>query len=221
VVITARSLLVAGNDKLGQMVMHFDIPAGLSCPGKSSLCHGKCYALKKRFLFPQVQERLRWSYLQAKRSDFPDRMCRELYRKGVLLMRFHVSGDIFSPAYARKILEIVRRSTHTSFWLYTRSWRVKNIAPVINDLSLLPNMKLWMSADSETGYPDFVPEGARVAWMKTEEEEDVERSDLIFLDHPLRRKTIPLTIIDKVCPTETPEGHAKGISCATCRYCWT
>ena len=45
-----------------------------------------------------MQERLRWSYEQSKRGDFVRRMSDELYRKGVLLMRFHVSGDIYSPA---------------------------------------------------------------------------------------------------------------------------
>src|ERR1700733_11353317 len=101
-------------------------------------------------------------------------MSDELYRKGVVLMRWHVSGDIFSPAYARKILEIVGRSSHTTFWLYTRSWRVPTIFPLLKAISLMPNMKLWMSADAETGYPPEVPDGVRVAWMLTKEQEEAD-----------------------------------------------
>ena len=216
-----RPLLVMGNDKLSPSVAHFDLPAGLTCPGKSKLCHRRCYARRGRFTFPQIRERLKWSYEQSKRGDFVERMSDELYRKGIVLMRWHVSGDIYSPAYARKMLEIVGRSLHTTFWLYTRSWRVNAIYPLLRAISIMPNMKLWFSADAETGYPDNVPEGTRVAWMQTEADDDVENADLVFLDHPLRRKSIPLSVIDKVCPTETPEGRKRGVTCATCRVCWT
>ena len=215
-----RSLLVAGNGKLSKGVSHFDLPARLSCPGKSRLCSEKCYAARGRYVFPQVQERLAWNYEQAKRADFVDRMVEELYRKGILLMRWHCAGDIFSPAYARKMLEIVGRSSHTTFWLYTRSWRVKTIFPLLQALSLMPNLHLWLSADQETGEPPEVPENARVAWLRTEEEEDTTEADLVFLDHPLRKRALELPLLGTVCPTETPEGKARGTSCATCGVCW-
>ncbi len=117
---SVRPLLVEGNMKLSQSVFHFDVPAGLTCPGKSKLCYRRCYARRNRFAYPQVKERLQWSYEQSKCGDFVERMSDELYRKGVLLMRWHVAGDIYSPGYARKMLEIVGRSLHTTFWLYTR-----------------------------------------------------------------------------------------------------
>ena len=215
-----RPLLLMGNEKLSASVAHFDLPAGTTCPGKSDLCYGRCYARKSRYTFPQVQERLQWSYTQSKRGDFVDRMVDELYRKGIILMRWHVAGDIYSPSYARKILEIALRSSHTTFWLYTRSWRVKRIYPVLEALSFMPNMKLWLSADAETGYPDEVPEQARVAWMQTEAYEDVECADLVFLDKPIRRGRVPLDVLSKVCPTDTQEGKSRGVTCATCRTCW-
>ena len=94
---TKRGLLTQANQKLGDTLFHFDLPAVATCPGRSSLCESKCYARKSRFLFPQVQQRLAWNYEQCKRKDFTDRMVRELYRKGVLVCRWHVSGDVFSP----------------------------------------------------------------------------------------------------------------------------
>lgn len=216
-----RSLLVQGNEKLSPSVSHFDIPAGSTCPGKSKLCYGKCYARRSRFTFPQVKERLRWCYEQSKRGDFVDRMVDELYRKGVVLMRWHVSGDVYSPAYARKMLEVIGRSSHTQFWAYTRSWRVKTIFPILKAISFMPNMKLWLSCDAETGYPDEVPEHARVAWMQTEAWENVEAADLVFLDKPVQKERLPLTVVQKVCPTDTPEGKNRGVTCATCQYCFS
>ncbi len=96
---------------------------------------------------------------------------------------------------------------------------MKTIFPMVKALSLMPNMKLWLSADAETGFPDEVPAHARVAWMQTEAGEDMDDADLVFLDHPLRKKSIPLTVIDKVCPAETPDGKRRGTTCATCRTC--
>jgi hypothetical protein len=215
-----RSLLVQGNEKLSPGAFHFDLPPIRSCPGRSKLCSTHCYARRSRYAFPQVVDRLAWNFEQAKRSDFVDRMSAELYRKGVLLMRWHCAGDVFSPAYARKMLEVMARSEHTQFWFYTRSWRVDTIFPVLKAISALPNAKVWFSADAETGYPAEVPDNIRVAWMMTEEAEDTQEADLIFLLPKLRKEPIPLPMVGTVCPTETPKGKAKGTTCATCRLCW-
>lgn len=209
-----------GNDKLSQAVYHFDLPALRTCPGKTKLCSGVCYANRSRYLFPQVQQRLAWNHEQSKRGDFVDRLTDELYRKGVLLMRWHCAGDVYSPTYARKMLEVIGRSEHTTFWFYTRSWRVPPIFPVLKAISALPNCKVWFSADCETGYPPEVPENVRVAWMQTEEDEDAEAAELIFLLPHLRRVKLPLPMLGTVCPAETPEGKEKGTTCATCRICW-
>jgi hypothetical protein len=219
-VLTVRPLLVAGNDKLSQGVFHFDLPAIRTCPGRSKLCSGGCYATKSRYVFPQVIERLAWNHEQSKRTDFVDRMVNELYRKGVLLMRWHCAGDVYSPTYARKMLDVIGRSEHTTFWFYTRSWRVPTIFPLLKAISFKPNCKVWFSADAETGRPVEVPEGVRVAWMQTEEGEDTQASELIFLLPKLRTERIALPLVGTVCPPETPQGKARGTTCATCRRCW-
>lgn len=215
---TVRHLLVSGNDKLSAGVFHFDLPAVRTCPGKTPLCRSHCYATTGRFRYPQVQERLAWNLRQALRKDFVDRLAAELYRKGVLLMRWHVAGDFFSPDYARKALAVVDRSEHCTFWAYTRSWRVPAVFEVLKELAVRPNMTLWLSADADTGPPPVVPRGCKVAWMQTTEGEDTCGADLVFRIRPLRR--LPLPIALPVCPTDTPEGKERGVSCATCQTCW-
>lgn len=215
-----RSLLVLGNDKLSRGVYHFDLPARKTCPGKSRRCSRRCYATRGRYGFPRVQERLAWNYAQSKRSDFVDRMVDTLYRRGVLLMRWHCSGDVYSPAYGRKVLEIIGRSPHCRFWLYSRSWRVKAIFPILKAISDLPNANVWFSADQETGYPEEVAEYCRIAWMQTEVDEDTTDADLVFLDHPLRKLALELPTVGTVCPAELPDGKERGTTCATCGKCW-
>ena len=96
-----RALLVQGNSKLSQAIFHWDLLAGVTCPGKSTLCQEKCYALRSRYLFPQVKERLEWCHQMSRRKDFAKLMIREIRRKGAaFVVRIHCSGDFFDADYA-------------------------------------------------------------------------------------------------------------------------
>jgi hypothetical protein len=168
-------------------------------------------------VFPQVQERLAWAFEQSKRDDFAGRMAEELYRKGVLVMRWHVSGDIYNPVYARKIKVVAEVTPGTAFMLYTRTWRVEPIAEVLWEIAALPNVCVWLSADDETGYPPLVPEGVRVAWMQTGD--SPERVDLVFATREARKDPARINL-DLLCPTESDAGKRAGTTCSSCQYCW-
>ncbi|MCE9567411.1 MAG: hypothetical protein K8U57_35875 [Planctomycetes bacterium] len=200
---------------------HFDLPPIRACPGRSEECEAHCYGLRGRYVFPQVKERLEWCFEMSKRKDFTRLLADEIYRKGILVVRFHVVGDLYSPGYAEKVRQVVEQSSHCTFFLYTRSYTVPAILPVIRDLAKLPNMSVWLSADRSMGLPCEVPEGCRVAWMMVEENETVpEGVDLLFRLRELRKKPLPLPLLPVICPTETPEGKRVGTSCATCKRCW-
>jgi hypothetical protein len=215
---TIRGLLVQGNDKLASGIWHYDLPPIRTCPGRSEKCSSACYARRGHFHLPQVKERLAWSFEQSKRADFVEKMIDELYRKGVLVMRWHVAGDVYSPAYARKMFEVMQESPQCSFFLYSRSWRVGTIEPQLRAMAYLPNAKVWYSADEETGVPSDIPEGVRVAWMQTKLDDEPEGIDLVFRVQQLRKMPLPLAVT--VCPTETPEGKERGTTCSTCQLCW-
>ena len=211
-----RPLLVVSNDKLGGSVWHFDLPPVRSCPGRSKLCEKHCYARSGRFRFPQVVERLRWCYEQSKRSDFADRMIDELYRKGIVLCRFHVAGDFYSPDYARKVLEVVKASPQVTFWSYTRSYRVPQIAEVLWELAARENFSLWLSFDEETGPPPFVPDRVRTAFMQTGD--PPETADLVFATREARKNS--RINLELLCPTESEEGKRAGTTCSSCQFCF-
>jgi hypothetical protein len=85
-------------------------------------------------------------------------------------------------------------------------------------MTFLPNVKVWYSADEETGVPANLPQGVRVAWMQTELDDEPEEVDLIFRVPSLRKMPLPLAVT--VCPTETPTGKERGTTCSTCQLCW-
>ncbi len=212
-----RGLLVQSNEKLGGSVFHFDLPAVVTCPGRSRLCAKHCYARRSRFCFPQVRERIAWCYEQSKRDDFAPRLTDELYRKGVVICRFHVSGDFYSPGYTRKVKEVAENSPQVAFWAYTRSYRAPPIAEVLWELAALDNFSLWLSADDETGFPPHVPEGVRVAWMQTDQ--PPESADLVFAVPEVRKDSMRINL-DLLCPTETEAGKRAGTTCSSCQFCF-
>ena len=214
-----RGLFTQSNQKLGKSVFHFDLPAGkVSCPGRTPTCSSECYAQRGRFNFPQVQDRLRYNLWASKRDDFVPRAVSELYRKGALAVRWMVSGDVYSPAFARKLVAITSATPFAVHWLYTRSWRIPAIESVLRDLAQVENVSVWYSADQDAA-PMDVPPRVRVAYMKADEQDyPAGNADLVFLVQKLRRVTLPLA---NVCVQETPAGREAGVTCATCQLCFT
>jgi hypothetical protein len=216
---TLRALLALGNAKLGKAIHHFDLPAVSTCPGRSAVCEGVCYATRGRFHTDLVRDRLGWCLRQSRRKDFADRVVGEVRRKGALVVRVHVSGDFYDAGYALKWLSVFRRCHAAVFYFYTRSWRVAEVAPVLARMAALENVRAWYSADAETGPPDPLPEGVRVAWLQADAGEPVE-GDLVFRDRPVRETPLPRFGLPVVCPSETPVGRRQGVNCGNCGHCW-
>jgi hypothetical protein len=210
------NLLQQGNTKLGENIYHFSIPAWQTCPGRSAACRA-CYAMQGRYRIHMVQDALQRCYQASLEEDFAQRMIREVHRRWCRVVRIHVAGDYFSAEYAEKWLEIIRRCPDTTFYAYTRSWRVADIFSVLVEMASLDNFRLWFSADSDTGTPPVV-EGVRVAWMMQTAEELIEDADLIFRDKPLRQEKVRRIGLTLVCPTES--GSDTYTDCGVCKFCW-
>lgn len=210
-----RPLLAVGNGKLGQCIAHFDLPAaGAYCPGSTELCRSVCYALRSRYLFPQVREALQWRYRQSLRPDFARRAAAEINRRGLLVVRLHCSGDFYSPHYARAWLEVMRQCGRAVFFLYSRSWRVGPIREVLEQMARLDNAFVWYSLDEQTGRPQLVPPRVRLAWLMTDVCEPPRPPyDLVFTERSIRAQvSLPL-----VCDQETGAHE----NCGSCQRCFT
>src|SRR5207244_4362697 len=107
--------------------------------------------------------------------------------------------------YVRQWASVAAAAPDTTFYAYTRSWRVPGIREALEEFAALPNVRLWYSADRDTGLPERVPAGVRVAWLETLEEEDVPpQADLVFRPHRLRRHANPRVALPLVCPADLP-----------------
>ncbi len=212
---SVRPLLVQGNRKIGEAIHHFDLPAVKTCPGRSSTCERVCYAQTGHYAFASVKERLAWCHKQSLRADFAKQVIAEIKRKGVLVLRLHCSGDFYSADYARKWLEIMRHCPKVRFYLYTRSWRVEDIAVVLEEMAALRCCRVWYSIDRETGVPAKVPVGVRLAYLQVDVDEDPELLDLLFVVRKVRRHAQRVGL-----PLLCPHQANKAENCGSCGRCY-
>jgi hypothetical protein len=211
-------MLSLGNGKLGEQVAHFDLPAGEGyCPGATASCLSSCYALRGRFHFQNVVDKLRWCFEEAQRPGFERKVIREIRRRGLLLVRLHCSGDFFSQQYAERWLRVMRTLRRVRFWFYTRSWRVPAIEAVLREMAALRNCKAWYSLDRDTGRPAERPPGVRYCYLQ-DADEAVGQVDLVFRTRRmLDRPAVGLPVI---CPSDTPSGRKAGMNCGQCGLCY-
>lgn len=145
--------------------------------------------------------------------------------EGAKVVRIHSSGDLYSPEYARKWLAVMKAVPGTRFYLYTRSWRKAAFSTVLRAMAKLPNVRLWYSADSDSGVPRTVPKGVKIAYMQVDADDVPKKADLVFRTHS-GRKILAKTVPDAsgkpvvVCPTETGLPGAKEVTCGSCKLCW-
>lgn len=211
-----RCLLTLGNGKVGEAVHLWSLPAVLSCVGRTPACVAACYARCGRFRFPAVVERLHANYEACREDDFASRMIAEIRRRGCVVVRVHASGDFWSASYVRAWTRICRSCPRTRFYAYTRSWRVTALRAELVKLARLANVRLWFSTDRDTGPVDDLPPGVRACHLVTRPGEAVPPgTDLVFRVRGLRRHPLPLA-----CPSESPAGTARALTCGACGRCF-
>ena len=127
----------------------FCIPARRSCIGMTPLCAELCYALKNRFIFPDIAA-VHAENLRRLRELEDDRHMSVAKQElldaipiNLSLFRIHGAGDFYSQWYVDLWCEVVRARPHTHFWTYTRSFQLE-FRPM---LRLCPNFTLWASTD--------------------------------------------------------------------------
>lgn len=115
-----KNLLMAGNSTMPRQIGIFNLPALKTCT-PSVWCAHHCYATKRRYVWSNVVKAYQWRYQQSLRSDFIERMIKEIQRRSFITMvRPHISGDFYSEKYVRKWAEIADRLPQIAFRVTTK-----------------------------------------------------------------------------------------------------
>lgn len=116
---------------------------------KGTVC-SNCYALKGRYLFPNVKNALYRRLDTIRSKDWVDNMVTAI--NSPEYFRWHDSGDIQDAAHLDNIVEVAKRTPDTKHWLPTREYDViRNYKRPIPD-----NLIIRVSAPSVDGP---VPQG--------------------------------------------------------------
>lgn len=155
------------------------LPAGSTCPGKSSFCTF-CYAAKGRMLMQQPRyQKVMDLLLETNYKALLDTILSLPYGSWI---RIHASGDFFCAAYVRAWIKALKTRPDVKAWAYTRSWDLpamqktigkKNagaLLKALEDLRKLPNMQLFASVDKtmlDVSY--VVSKNWRIAYIEGDE----------------------------------------------------
>jgi hypothetical protein len=186
-----------GNTKIGMSVYTYSRHAGMraTCPGSTPLCEAICYAKRIGGEVLRVYDRNAGSDVPPIPAD-------------AKLLRIHVSGDFNSVAYVESWIARLVERPDVQAWAYTRSWRVPELLPVLEQLRAVPNMQLFASMDDST--PDRPPMGWRRAWIDGDMRADYD---------PTRRHDDNRITDDDVSTYVCPEETGRQPDCERCGYC--
>jgi hypothetical protein len=112
-----------------------------------------CYAMEGNYRRANVLEARRFNAEDWKRAEWSSEMITALSEEQYF--RWFDSGDCYSLALARKMLDVMRASPHCLFWLPSRMEKFAKVRAVYAEMRALPNVAVRFSSDSVTG--EFTP----------------------------------------------------------------
>lgn len=205
-----------GNRKLGLAIWQWSVPVLRCCPGRSKLCERLCYGRRGHLNAGNVRLAHERNYKLSQSDDFVGWMNAEIRHNLVQYLRLAVVGDFYDEPYTEKWYIIMSDNPNTTFCFYTRSWRVKELFPILRAMSRLPNVRAWFSCDRETGAPPKVP-GVRRAWMMCGDEDVAPfKVDLVFRTTHRTRMHFDQRG-NFVCPYDHGD---KKTTCSRCMLCY-
>ena len=189
-----------GNSKIGPGIYTYSkLPGRVagSCPGSSGECELICYA--KRL----IKNKPVWS-MWEKNTERGDEL--PPLPADATIVRIHVSGDFDTVGYIQSWIDLATNRPDVVFFGYTRSWRVPELLPKLEEFGALQNVHLWASMDKTI--KELPPKHWRKAWIEGDERLTKEEG----------RKT--LTTIEGVKAIVCPEEAGLVKDCETCGYCF-
>jgi hypothetical protein len=176
-----------------------------TCPGASEECQAICYAARPVAENGPVAD----MWFENKGDDVPP------IPTYATMLRLHVSGDFDTVKYINGWIDRLASRPDVTCWVYTRSWRVPELLPALEQMRRLPNVQMFASMD--VSISELPPTGWRRAWIDGDpragapinerahdERADVKRNGNTFDG-----------IWSFVCPEETGDQP----NCETCGYC--
>jgi hypothetical protein len=149
-------------------VLIWNLPSGVTCPGKTSMCDKHCYAKKAERFCPHVLECRYENLRDSKSPKFVENMIAAIRGKVVKNKNFnghfriHESGDFYSQKYLDDWMEIASAFPKIKFLAYTKSFH-------LSFNSQVDNVEIVMSVWPDTKMGD-IPKWAPKSYVGIEDD---------------------------------------------------
>lgn len=233
--IDGNGKITAGNGSLDDPKPNaFSLVEIDDCPGATSICREACYVHGIKKYSPETHDlyfhnsrRIREVLAGRRADEWAVIFAAHISRHCVGGFRWHVSGDIFSLAYAQWIARICMNSADVRHWIYTRSFQY------VGALHGIRNLTVNLSCDAEN-YPEAKAAHAqfpqtRLCFLTREGDvpPDLDDGSVIFPDYQLRGGNeagqiwfgeLSPQYKSFVCPVDF-HGKAENRRCGPCDRC--
>ncbi|MBR9678566.1 MAG: hypothetical protein GOU97_04720 [Nanoarchaeota archaeon] len=152
-----HSLLIKGNQKMGDKVLLYNLPGKLTCTPTKWCLEGRsgkpaCYALRNNFRLLSAKKGAIIRYAVSKRNDFADIILPKLLRKKQLYFRWHASGDFYSEEYIKKVKNIAEECGNILFRTTTHR---RDFTKEMQELNSLDNFVVRESLERSRPLPEM------------------------------------------------------------------
>lgn len=220
----------------------FSLVQAIDCPFRTPTCDDSCYVHNLEKFQPEIHDFYKSNSQNIRdmleldhrfvRGEVVTAFAEWINRNASGGFRWHVSGDVYSEAYAEFIVDVVWETPKVDHWIYTRSF------PFLEYLLGPPNLVVNLSADKDNywlarRYADKYD--LRVCYLTVDGEvpDDLKEGDVIFPDYALRgvgQKPFEFRNDSEwwqglagrnkkmVCPVDV-YGKSEKIRCGPCKRC--
>ena len=201
--------IVGGLSKPSKMPSYgYSIPAKYCNVGsklllvEGSTC-SKCYALKGRYVFPNVADCLERRYQSLNNPLWVDAMVHIINTLQLAFFRWHDAGDIQSIEHLHKIATVALLTPNTKHWLPTREYRIvkdyQSKTYIIEGQRHIPSV-------------NTIPDNLTIR-LSAHMVDTTPSSSFNLPTSTVIKNTTPNTFI---CNAKTRQGK-----CGPCRACWS
>jgi hypothetical protein len=118
------AMLKRNNHKIKGALI-WNLPCGITCPGKTIDCDKFCYAkAAERTWSANVQGSRFRNYVSSLKNDFVQNIIADIKKSKLKFIRIHESGDMYSQEYLNKWIRIIRACPDRRFYAYTKSYQL-------------------------------------------------------------------------------------------------
>lgn len=136
----------------------WNLPAITTCPGCTSICSSKCYAMKNQRRFPTCKTSREANLIESKKSSFFDEMVQAIsqtvksYKAFKGFFRIHESGDFYSQQYLNDWKEIAICFPTIKFLAFTKSFNL-DFSNTPSNLKIIASIMPDTTLEAPVGFP--------------------------------------------------------------------